>query len=291
MLSNFPSILNRWKRGVLATIWLVVRGRRGVELEAFPDQQAHSIADCSAIQNAVDFHLDHLGNLWVLDTGVVDALERPRCTCPPKVVVISITLRRLTKHIQLTSIEASSLLQNIVVEHGIGKAFVYISDASRGAVLVHDTSSDAQWSVIVCAPAPALQLALVKRTTHTVLIIARLHQQGLLELDTATFKRRNSLSPLSVFGEHSTPVIILGSDFHHVYLRHSCCCDVLGWNTREVYNSSRLENFHSPGPGLTPTSVTRDPFKHVLLVLDSNYADTVSSKTATYHRITFIDQW
>lgn len=48
------------KRGVLATVWLVVRGSHGVELQPFPELRHHEVYDCSAIQNAVDFYLDHL---------------------------------------------------------------------------------------------------------------------------------------------------------------------------------------------------------------------------------------
>lgn len=48
------------KHGVLATVWLIVRGPDGVELQAFPELRSHEIYDCSGIQNAVDAYLDHL---------------------------------------------------------------------------------------------------------------------------------------------------------------------------------------------------------------------------------------
>ncbi|CAG5031538.1 unnamed protein product [Parnassius apollo] len=118
----------RIKRGVLATLWLMIRGRQGVELEAFPSVTAHALGDCEALQNAVDCYLDHLGNVWVLDSGIIETVESPRCTCPPKVVVINLALRKLTKRIKLTSmVEVTSQLQNIVVEYEIGgKIFVYV---------------------------------------------------------------------------------------------------------------------------------------------------------------------
>ncbi|KAI5651846.1 major royal jelly protein domain-containing protein [Phthorimaea operculella] len=282
----------RWKRGVLATVWLVVHGRRGVELQAFPSERDHRLEDCKAVQNAVDFYLDPFGNLWILDTGVVETLDRPRCTCPPKVVVINIPRRKVTRLVTLTAVEPTSLLQNIVVEYEWGKSFIYISDAARGAIIVHDSSIETQWSVMACAPAMGLQVALVKRSPgHTVLVMVRLQHRGLLEMDTAALKRKNSLSPLRVFGEQSQPVVLLGSTSHHIYVRHSDCGDVLSWDTREAFDESNLQNIHSPGPRLTPTSVAADPFKHVVLVLDSNYGETVNSGSATYHRITFIDQW
>lgn len=48
------------KHGVLATVWLLVRTKRGVELKPYPNLRDHKIADCGGIQNAVDIYLDHL---------------------------------------------------------------------------------------------------------------------------------------------------------------------------------------------------------------------------------------
>ncbi|XP_030022184.2 uncharacterized protein LOC115441511 [Manduca sexta] len=282
----------RMKHGVLSTVWLILREQR-VELEPYPDLRSHNIGDCSAIQNAVDFYLDNLGNLWVLDTGIIDTLESPRCTCPPKVTVISILLGKITKRIDISVLaEPNSLLQNIVVEYGhVGKIFIYISDASRGAVLVYEVSSETGWAVIACAPSVGLQIAMIKRApAHNILIIVILHQQGLFELDTSALRRRNSISPIRVYGDHTKAVLLLGSDAHHIYLRHVECSDVLSWDTRHAYNSSRLANIHSAGPRLTPTSVAAHPLRPILLVLDSNYADTVNGHLPTYHKISFIEQ-
>ncbi|XP_053607201.1 uncharacterized protein LOC128673414 [Plodia interpunctella] len=285
-------ITPRFKRGVMATVWQVVRGRAGPELLAFPSLRPHTVGDCDAIQNAIDIHLDHIGILWILDSGTVESLESPRCTCPPKVVVVSILLRKVTRNIDLSSLTMStSLLQSIVVEYELGaKPFIYISDAARGAILVHDVTSGSEWSVLACPPAAGLQLALVRQTPATMLVMVRLHYQGLLELDTASLRRKSSLAPLRVFGENSKRVSILGFDSHHVYLRHRECSDVLVWNTKEAYNASNLISIHSPGPRLTPTSVSADPLKQLLIVLDSDYGDTIHTNLPTYHRITYIGQ-
>ncbi|KAM3964372.1 uncharacterized protein ACR2FA_001346 [Aphomia sociella] len=281
----------RFMRGVISSMWLLVRGRRGPELQAYPTLGHNKIGDCQGIQNSVDVHLDHLGNLWILDSGVIETLESPRCVCPPKVVIISTLLGKPTKHISLSSLaDSSSLLQSIVVEYELGvKPYVYISDARRGAVLVHDVTTGSEWSVLACAPVTGLQLALVKRTaTNTVLILIKLQHKGLLELDTSTLRRKKSFTLLKVFGERSKRIVLLGFDNHHVYLRHAECSDVLSWDARETYNASNLVSIHSPGPRLTPTSVAADPLKQILIVLDSNYGDTIRSNLPTYHRITYI---
>ncbi|XP_031765369.1 uncharacterized protein LOC113513458 [Galleria mellonella] len=282
----------RFKHGVLSTVWQLVNGRRGPELQVYPALIHNKIGNCQAIQNAVDQHLDHLGNLWILDTGIVEIMESPRCICPAKIVVINTVLGKLTKHISLSALtDSSSQLQNLVVEYELGvKPFIYISDSRRGAILVHDVISNTEWTVLACAPTSGLQLALVKKgATNTVLILIRLQHQGLLELDTATLRRKKSPAPVRVFGERSKRVVLLGFDAHHVYLRHAECADVLSWDARNAYNASNLINIHSPGPRLTPTSVTVNPLKQVLIVLDSNYGDTIrNSNLPTYHRITFI---
>ncbi|XP_068632006.1 uncharacterized protein [Battus philenor] len=326
-------ITPRLKRGVLATLWRVIRGRKGVELEAFPSMSAHKQGDCDALQNAVDFHLDHLvereqivkamrayffsddvgavspkasftassvlssrsgrGNLWILDSGIVETMDYPRCTCPPKAMVINVILKKITKSIQLSSIvDATSQLQNIVVEYSIGgTAFVYISDASNGAILVINVSSGDVWSVAACAPANGIQLALVKRDPfHNSLMIIRIHFSGILELDTAILKRKMCNSPLTVIGENNKPVFLLGFNSYHLYLRHAECADVLSWDIRKPYTSSNLVNIHSAGPHMMPTSVFSDPLKYVLLILDSNYPETAHEQQATYHKLTFIGQ-
>ncbi|XP_059047250.1 major royal jelly protein 5-like [Achroia grisella] len=287
---NIYVISPRFKHGILSTVWQLVAGRRGPELQAYPELSYNKIGDCNAIQNAVDEHLDHLGNLWILDTGVVEVLESPRCMCPPKVVVINTVLGKITKYMTLSSLtDLSVQLQSIVVEYELGlRPFVYISDPRRGAIIVYDVTYNAEWSVLACAPVTGLQLALMKRGANTILILVRLHNQGLLELDTATLRRKNSIAALRVFSEHSKRVVLLGFDIHHVYLRHAECADVLSWDARETYNASNLISIHSPGPRLTPTSVTADPLKQILIVLDSNYGDTVHSNLATYHRISYI---
>lgn len=72
----------------------------------------------------------------------------------------------------------------------------YVSDASRGAILVHETSSGSEWSVVACSPASSLQFTLVKRGLAHSIILIRQHHPGLIELDTASLRRKHALAPL-----------------------------------------------------------------------------------------------
>lgn len=97
--------------------------------------------------------------------------------------------------------------------------FSYISDASRGAVLVHEIPSGSEWSAIVCQLAVGLQLALVKRgPLHSILILNRLHQHGLFELDTGALRRKNSMAPLR--GYYLS--FIFNNDYNILYILDLC---------------------------------------------------------------------
>lgn len=68
-------LFSRLKRGVLATVWQVIKGRNGVELDAFPSVTDHVLADCDAIQNAVDCHLDHLVSCYTITNFITSNLR------------------------------------------------------------------------------------------------------------------------------------------------------------------------------------------------------------------------
>lgn len=59
-------LIYRMKQDVLATLWLIIRGKNGVELQPYPELRDHKLTDCNAIQNAVDFYLDHLVSIITL---------------------------------------------------------------------------------------------------------------------------------------------------------------------------------------------------------------------------------
>lgn len=54
--------------------------------EPFPSWEAQAEGDCQALQSVVDLSLDRKDVLWVLDSGVTQALENPERQCAPKAV-------------------------------------------------------------------------------------------------------------------------------------------------------------------------------------------------------------
>lgn len=80
----------RFRRGVPATLCR----SDGDRLHAFPSAGLQTPGNCVALQNVKDIEIDHLGQLWVLDTGVVyelDAAAAANRTCDPKLVVLNAT--------------------------------------------------------------------------------------------------------------------------------------------------------------------------------------------------------
>lgn len=71
------------KTGILATLWLIVQEKNGVELQPFPELRMHKQGDCSGIQNAVDFYLDHFVSNFSLckdHTNIINA-KVPQSIC------------------------------------------------------------------------------------------------------------------------------------------------------------------------------------------------------------------
>lgn len=58
-------------------------------MSPFPSWSIQQEGSCSSLQSVVDLFLDPHGILWVLDNGIIDVLESPVNTCPPKIVAIN----------------------------------------------------------------------------------------------------------------------------------------------------------------------------------------------------------
>lgn len=70
-----------------------------------------------------------------------------------------------------------------------------MSDASRGAIIVHDTVSG--WIAMACAPSAGLQMVLVKQSLmHNSLLMVRIPHPGILEYDTASLQRKHTHTPV-----------------------------------------------------------------------------------------------
>lgn len=83
----------RFKTGVpftVSTTRLKCQDKCRPALTAYPCFQLHQEGDPNAIQNAVDFYLDHKGYLWVLDIGVTNTMQQPVRRSQPRIFVIDV---------------------------------------------------------------------------------------------------------------------------------------------------------------------------------------------------------
>lgn len=83
----------RFKPGVPATLCRSYRGT----IQPFPTINIQIVGNCIGMQNIKDIEIDHLGQLWVLDAGVVYDLEKPNYTCDPKLVILNIGTGRIVR--------------------------------------------------------------------------------------------------------------------------------------------------------------------------------------------------
>lgn len=67
------------------------------KIGAYPCWSMQEEGNCASLQNVVDIFVDQQGILWVLDTGVVNTLEKPVRKCPPKVVAFNLNTDKVKK--------------------------------------------------------------------------------------------------------------------------------------------------------------------------------------------------
>lgn len=137
----------------------------------FPCWSLQEEGNCQSLQSVVDIHLDCHSILWALDIGVINTLNDPTRTCPPKVVAFNERNGRVVRVINLDGLVTDeSRLQYLIVDHSNdGRTFLYISDAATRAIIVYDVQASRGFRVILpsavtanCTKRDVLYLALVK---------------------------------------------------------------------------------------------------------------------------------
>jgi hypothetical protein len=85
----------RFRPGVPFTVSAVRLGCGGADrcwpaLVPYPRWSTHVEGDPDAVQNAVDMHLDPTGVLWLLDSGLVNTMERPVRRARPRIFAVDV---------------------------------------------------------------------------------------------------------------------------------------------------------------------------------------------------------
>lgn len=196
--------LPRLKAGGPATLVRTPLKHGGCEttLTPFPCWSMQEEGNCNALQSVVDIVLDDKDVLWVLDVGVISSLDNPVRKCPPKVVAFSVSTGKVLKTILLEGLTThKSRLQYLVVDYAAdNRCFVYISDATLGAIIVFDVEAGRGYRVVLpkeiakcSSKRDVLYLALVRQTCDkTLLYFTYLGSKRLFSIKTENLRKGNA---------------------------------------------------------------------------------------------------
>lgn len=146
----------RWNLGIpasLSTIQLPAYSQSPA-LEPYPNWAAHTSTtnpDCTKLLSVYRLALDETcGRLFVIDSGIINALTSLQQLCPPKIVAFNLANDQqiLSYQFPPDQVLQGSLHTNIVVDVRNGecnRAFVYVTDVWRNGIVVYDMEQSTSW--------------------------------------------------------------------------------------------------------------------------------------------------
>ncbi|CAH0770879.1 unnamed protein product [Bemisia tabaci] len=129
-------------------------------IEAYPSWEWHAAAtaddvnnpasNCTGLVSVTRARIDACNRLWVLDTGVLDALTVYNVVCPPKILVFDLATDQVVRTINFPKsvLRPFSLFTSMVIDESTDKcdnAFLYLGDPLFPGLLVYDAKKDAAW--------------------------------------------------------------------------------------------------------------------------------------------------
>ncbi|XP_049948363.1 protein yellow-like [Schistocerca serialis cubense] len=147
----------RWKDGIPATLATIPRdpakaGSQSPALRPYPSWDWHGREDCVGLTSVYRMHVDPCGRLWVLDSGVTNAIDKIRQQCAAQIFLFDLrTDQLIMRHvIPSDQYKEGSLLSNIVSDVRDGQcedAFAYATDVWGFSVIVFSLRERRSWSV------------------------------------------------------------------------------------------------------------------------------------------------
>ena len=146
----------RWNLGIPASLSIIrlPAYSQSPALEPYPNWAAHTSTtnpDCSRLLSVYRLALDETcGRLFVIDSGIINALTNLQQLCPPKIVAFDLASDQqiLSYPFPADQVLQGSLHTNIVVDVRNGecnRAFVYVTDVWRNGVVVFDMEQSTSW--------------------------------------------------------------------------------------------------------------------------------------------------
>ena len=143
--------------GVPFSMVEVVKDENGsAKLRPFPNRDIHTLGDCNDIQNCLSMSVDtNTGIMWLIDSGHVtnpDADDPFRASyCPAKIMAMKMRSRNVILKYEFPESVVpakTNLLDDFVLDYVNGLlAFIYISDATSGTIVVYDVKNHDSFNV------------------------------------------------------------------------------------------------------------------------------------------------
>ncbi|XKL67128.1 hypothetical protein PGB90_010548 [Kerria lacca] len=124
----------RWKKGIPITLARIPTELNVLPtsppLEPYPSWSMQTLDDCFALQSVHSIDIDKDGQLWVLDSGMVEELRVNRTYCPPKLVIIDSNTSLIIKEAVIPANMKfnNSILTTMALERE--KQIVYVVDSN-----------------------------------------------------------------------------------------------------------------------------------------------------------------
>ncbi|XP_074094322.1 L-dopachrome tautomerase yellow-g2 [Cotesia typhae] len=281
----------RFKPGVPVTLGKLSLSNNGEppKIGAYPCWSMQEEGNCASLQNVVDIFVDQQGILWVLDTGVVNTLEKPVRKCPPKVVAFNLNTDKLIKVIDLSKLTTeASRLQYLLADYAEnGHIYVYITDAESGAILVHDVTTGQSHKVSL---PPQVMEKIPKRDVMTPVLIHRadgstciiftyLSDVNLYAVSTKSLQNVQSSVKFHVVGQKKAKIVVLGSDNGTaMFFRYEGQPDVYRWDSNYMFTDENIIKVYSGDDAMFATHIAPDYNSERIRVLESNFPDFIQGK-------------
>ncbi|XP_057331842.1 protein yellow-like [Microplitis mediator] len=277
----------RFKSGVPVTLGKISLRNNGESpvINAYPCWSLQEEGNCAALQNVVDIFLDPQGILWVLDTGVVNTLEKPVRKCPPKVVAFNLSTDKLIKVVDLSKLTTdSSRLQYVIADYGEnGHVYIYVTDAESGAILVHDVTTGQSRSVglpqdilATTSKRDVLTPVLIRRADgSTCLIFTYLSSSHIYVVSTKSLQTGESIK-FHDLGQKKAKIVILGTDNGTaMFFRYEGKSDIYRWDTSLRFVEEHFDRVSTGDDIMFATHVTPDYRTERMRALESNFPDFI----------------
>jgi hypothetical protein len=145
----------RWLEGVPVSLSVIQLPAYSLSprLVPYPDWSEHTSPDnpdCTKLMSVYRAYVDECNRLWVIDSGIINALSNLNQVCLPKVVSFDLATNRKVFSYEFPSdqVKQDSLHTNLLVDIRNGqcdKAFIYVSDVWRNGLLVIDMNAAQSW--------------------------------------------------------------------------------------------------------------------------------------------------